>query len=50
LGDEKPKQSPMQWKALRSKSKDVQKKLEKENEIEPPTKKSSGPSKEKPKE
>lgn len=36
LGDEKPKQSPMQWKALRSKSRDVQKKLEKENDVEPP--------------
>lgn len=38
LGDEKPKQSPMQWKALRSKSRDVQKKLEKENDVEPSTK------------
>src|SRR5215216_2487636 len=36
LGDEKPKQSPMQWPVLRSKSKEVQKKLEKENDIEPP--------------
>src|SRR5215218_7151723 len=36
LGDEKPKQSPMQWPVLRSKSKAVQKKLEKENEVEPP--------------
>ena len=39
LGDEKPKQSPMQWPALRSKSKDVQKKLEKENDVEPPKEK-----------
>lgn len=38
LGDEKPKQSPMQWKALRSKSRDVQKKLERENDVEPPKK------------
>jgi predicted PurR-regulated permease PerM len=38
LGDEKPKQSPMQWKALRSKSREVQKKLEKENDVEPSTK------------
>ena len=36
LGDEKPKQSPMQWPALRSKSREVQKKLEKENEVKPP--------------
>lgn len=36
LGDEKPKQSPMQWPILRSKSRDVQKKLEQQNDIEPP--------------
>lgn len=36
LGDEKPKQSPMQWPVLRSKSKEVQKELEKENNVEPP--------------
>ena len=36
LGDEKPKQSPMQWPVFRSKSKEVQKKLEKENKVEPP--------------
>jgi predicted PurR-regulated permease PerM len=36
FGDEKPKQSPMQWPALRSKSREVQKKLERENEVEPP--------------
>lgn len=36
LGDEKPKQSPMQWPVLRSKSREVQKKLEKENDVEPP--------------
>lgn len=35
LGDEKPKQSPMKWPALRSKSKNVQKELEKENDIKP---------------
>jgi predicted PurR-regulated permease PerM len=38
LGDEKPKQSPMQWPVLRSKSDKVQKSLEKENDIKPPTK------------
>jgi predicted PurR-regulated permease PerM len=38
LGDEKPKQSPMQWPVLRSKSKAVQKNLEKENNVEPPEK------------
>ena len=36
LGDEKPKRSPMQWPVLRSKSREVQKKLERENDIEPP--------------
>lgn len=36
LGDEKPKASPMQWPVLRSKSRQVQKKLERENEVEPP--------------
>lgn len=36
LGDEKPKQSPMQWPVLRSKSRDVQEKLEKQNNVEPP--------------
>jgi predicted PurR-regulated permease PerM len=35
LGDEKPKRSPMQWPVLRSKSRGVQKKLEKENDVEP---------------
>lgn len=39
LGDEKPKQSPMHKRTWRSKSKDVQKKLEKDNEVEPPKKK-----------
>jgi predicted PurR-regulated permease PerM len=38
LGDERPKKSPMQWPALRSKTKDVQRKLEKDNDIEPPKK------------
>jgi predicted PurR-regulated permease PerM len=36
LGDEKPKRSPMQWPVLRSKSRTVQKKLERENDVEPP--------------
>lgn len=36
LGDEKPKQSPMQWPVFRSKSRTVQKKLERENDVEPP--------------
>lgn len=36
LGDEKPKRSPMNWPALRSKSKTVQKKLERQNDVEPP--------------
>ena len=36
LGDEKPKRSPMQWPVFRSKSREVQKKLERENDVEPP--------------
>lgn len=36
LGDERPKRSPMQWPVLRSKSRTVQKKLEKQSDIEPP--------------
>lgn len=36
LGDERPKASPMQWPLLRSKSRDVQKELERENDVEPP--------------
>ncbi|HZH37532.1 MAG TPA: AI-2E family transporter [Flavisolibacter sp.] len=36
LGDEKPVKSPMQWPVLRSKSRDVQKKLEQQNNVEPP--------------
>lgn len=36
LGDEKPAHSPMQWPAFRSKSRKVQKKLERENDVEPP--------------
>lgn len=36
LGDEKPKHSPMQWPVFRSKSRNVQKKLERENDVEPP--------------
>jgi predicted PurR-regulated permease PerM len=39
LGDEKPRQSPMNFKALRLRSRKVQKQLEKQNDIEPPTKK-----------
>jgi predicted PurR-regulated permease PerM len=38
LGDEKPKQSPMQWAVFRSKSRDVQKKLEEQNDVDPPKK------------
>lgn len=36
LGDEKPKRSPMKWPPLRSKSRVVQKKLERQNDVEPP--------------
>ncbi len=36
LGDEKPKASPMQWPVLRSRSRAVQQKLERENDVEPP--------------
>ena len=36
LGDEKPKYSPMQWPVFRSKSRGVQKELEKENDVEEP--------------
>ena len=36
LGDEKPKASPMQWPVLRSRSRTVQQKLERENDVEPP--------------
>jgi predicted PurR-regulated permease PerM len=38
FGDEKPKYSPMSFPVFRKKSKDVQRKLEKENKIEPPKK------------
>ncbi len=38
LGDEKPKQSPMHWPIFRSRSRDVQKKLERQNDVEPPKK------------
>ena len=37
LGDEKPGQSPMNFKAWRLKSRKVQQQLEKQNDIEPPT-------------
>lgn len=36
LGDEKPKASPMQWQVLRSRSRAVQEKLERQNDVEPP--------------
>lgn len=36
LGDEKPKGSPMQWPVLRSRSRRVQKELERENDVKPP--------------
>jgi hypothetical protein len=36
LGDERPERSPMKWPVLRSKSKAVQKELEKKNDVEPP--------------
>lgn len=36
LGDEKPKASPMQWPILRSRSRKVQEKLERQNKVEPP--------------
>lgn len=36
FGDEKPKASPMHWPILRSKKREVQKKLEQQNDIEPP--------------
>jgi predicted PurR-regulated permease PerM len=38
LGDEKPKRSPMQWPVLRSKSRDVQKQLAKDNKVDAPAK------------
>lgn len=38
LGDEKPKQSPMNWPVFRSKSRSVQEELKRENEVEPPKK------------
>jgi hypothetical protein len=40
FGDEKPKHSPMSFPVFRKKSRKVQKKLEIENKIEPPEKKS----------
>jgi predicted PurR-regulated permease PerM len=36
LGDEQPKRSPMQWPVFRSRSREVQKKLERQNDVEPP--------------
>ncbi|HVG16434.1 MAG TPA: AI-2E family transporter [Chitinophagaceae bacterium] len=35
LGDERPIRSPMQWPVFRSKSREVQKKLEQQNNVEP---------------
>jgi predicted PurR-regulated permease PerM len=35
LGDEKPKRSPMQWPMLRTRSRAIQKQLEKQNKVEP---------------
>lgn len=35
LGDEQPKKSPMQWPVFRSRSRDVQKKIEKDNHVKP---------------
>jgi predicted PurR-regulated permease PerM len=37
LGDEKPKRSPMEWPVFRSRSREVQQKLERQNDVEPPT-------------
>jgi predicted PurR-regulated permease PerM len=39
FGDERPKASPMHWPVLRSGKKEVRKKLEKDNDIEPADKK-----------
>lgn len=39
LGDERPKRSPMQFPVFRRKDRSVQKKLEKQNDIDPPEKK-----------
>lgn len=36
LGDEQPAHSPLQWPVFRSKSRGVQKQLERENDVEPP--------------
>ncbi len=44
LGDERPKGSPMRWPILRSKSRGVQKSLERENEVEPTDKQGTGKS------
>jgi len=35
LGDERPTRSPMQWPVFRSRSREVQKKLEQQNDVEP---------------
>lgn len=39
LGDEKPKYSPMNFPVFRRKSREVQKNLERQNDVEPPTEK-----------
>jgi predicted PurR-regulated permease PerM len=45
FGDEKPKASPMQWPILRSRKKEVQQKLEQENNIQPTDAKGEPPPK-----
>jgi predicted PurR-regulated permease PerM len=47
LGDERPTRSPLAFPVLRSRSRDVQKKLEKQNNIEPPKEKDTLSSEEK---
>jgi predicted PurR-regulated permease PerM len=39
LGDERPTQSPMQWPVFRSKRKDVNEKVKRDNDVEPPKEK-----------
>jgi predicted PurR-regulated permease PerM len=36
FGDERPKASPMQWPILRSRKREVQEKLERQNDVDPP--------------
>lgn len=42
LGDERPARSPLAFPVLRSKSREVQKKLEEQNKVEPPTEDKDG--------